>query len=154
LPSHGIHCYMSPYIIGRYICHRSVDIVTPRIGDRTTVSCLLVSPVSVASTISKSYTPPFYFCTKEHPMNMTSWNLLNSIWRHSGNKSMCPRGESFLFCGRSSNTNALTVQQSPPRCQRVGPLGAPCGYTHRWGRRNGPLGSLGPFVFLVPYVFK
>jgi len=65
-------------------------------------------------------------------------------------------GESFLFCGwslsPSPNTNALTVQQPPPRCQRIGPLGAPCGYTHGWGRRNGTLGSpSGSFVFLVPY---
>ena len=75
-------------------------------------------------------------------ITLSACNMLQSIWRHSGNNSM--PGESFLFPGRSSNTNALTAaQHSPARCQRVGPLGAPCGSTHKWGRRNGPLASLG-----------
>ena len=64
-------------------------------------------------------------------------------------------GESFLFCGRSSNTIALTVQQSPPRCQRIGQSGAPCGYTHGWGRLgNGPLGSLGSIRFSRSLLLK
>ena len=49
---------------------------------------------------------------------------------------------------------ALTVQQSPPfgGANASDHWAPPCGYTHRWGRRNGPRTSpWGPVGFLVPY---
>jgi hypothetical protein len=83
-------------------------------------------------------------------ITLSACNMLQSIWRHSGNNSM--PGESFLFPGRSSNTNALTAAQHSPDANASDHWAPPADprtngdvVTDHWP----PWGD--PFVFLVPY---
>ena len=123
-----------------------------------------VSLSRLAKTI-QSLSPLLIFWTiKQHPTKRTlshptsdsiQYAQLNlEALREQLDVPVFVAGESFFFSGRSSNTNALTVQQSPPLggANASDQWAPPCGYTHRWGRRNGPRTSpWGPFVFLVPY---
>jgi hypothetical protein len=84
-------------------------------------------------------------------------NMLKTSWRHSGKNSTCPClwqvSLSFFVIGRRCQhqirTHELFNSHHP---DRIGPLGAPCGCTHGWGRRNGPLGSLGSISFSLSCV--
>jgi hypothetical protein len=99
-----------------------------------------------------SLVPLFYsqvWTSKQHPINRTlsAYNMLKSIWRHSGNNSMCPCLCQVSLSFFVDGVQILLKYDKLFNCQRIGLLGAPSGYTHGWGRRNGPLGSLGSIRF-------
>ena len=165
-------CYdrtMIRWCLARYmytIWHRTVHISSNG-AHRHTQSGIKTSLSPKGQNDFESLSPLLIFCLwtiKQHPTKRTcahptadsiQYAQLNlETLREQLEVPVFVAGESFLFSGRSSNTNALTVQQSPPfgGANASDHWAPPCGYTHRWGRRNGPRTSpWGPFVFLVPY---